>query len=81
MKQSVPELNLFSTADSAINKNPNLKYLWNVDAIGICHPAHLNDNDKALEQCKQFVMMENAIKLLGHGRLVNLISLLLLMGE
>ena len=50
MNQSVHELNLFSTADTAVNKNPSLKDLWSLDAIGICDPAYLNDNDEALEQ-------------------------------
>ena len=50
MNQSVHELNLFSTADTAVNKNPCLKDLWSLDAIGICDSAYLNDNDEALEQ-------------------------------
>ena len=50
MNQSVHELNLFSTADTAVNKNPSLKDLRSLDAIGICDPAYLNDNDETLEQ-------------------------------
>ena len=43
-------MNLFSVVDSSINKSPNLKDLWSLDAIGIIDPVHLDDNDEALEQ-------------------------------
>ena len=36
-------------AGSVINRNPNLKDFWRLDAIGIRDPAHLNGNDKALK--------------------------------
>jgi len=58
MNQSVSELNLFSSADIAVNKCPNLSDLWRLDTIGICEPAHIDDNDRALEQFNKTIKFD-----------------------
>jgi len=47
MNQSVPELNLFSAADSVVVRSPDLTNMWPLDIISI---SDLDDNDKALQQ-------------------------------
>ena len=50
--------------------------MWRLDIFGISDSVQMNDNDKAL---KQFIMMENDIRLSGHGRALNLTYLIIMM--
>ena len=71
MNQSVPELNLFTTADSVVIMSLNLRDMWSLDTIGICNPVHLNDDDRALEQFNNTISFDgNDITSLGCGRLI-----------
>jgi len=46
MNQCVSEINLFSAADTATNKMPDLSDMWRLETIGITDPLHVCDNDK-----------------------------------
>ena len=56
---AVPAMNLLSSADDPVTKNPNVEDLWNLETIGIVEPVDITDDDRALEQFNKSVCFEN----------------------
>ena len=56
---AVPAMNLLSSADDPVTKNPNVEDLWNLETIGIMEPVNITDDDRALEQFNKSVYFEN----------------------
>ena len=55
---AVPTMNLLSSADDPVTKNPNVEDLWNLETIGIVEPLDITDDDRALEQFNKSVCFE-----------------------
>jgi len=51
MNQSVYKFNLFPSDDIAAN-------MWRLDTFGIWEPAHIDDNDKALEKFNKIIKFD-----------------------
>ena len=52
---TVPEMNLLSSADVSVMRNPNIEDFWSLETIGITDSLDVTDNDKALEQFNELI--------------------------
>ena len=44
---TVPEMNLLSSSDISVTKNPNIEDFWSLETIGITDSWDVTDDDKA----------------------------------
>ena len=44
---TVPEMNLLSSSDTSVTKNPNIEDFWSLETIGITDSLDVTDDDKA----------------------------------
>ena len=52
---TVPEMNLLSSSDTSVTKNPNIEDFWSLETIGITDSLDVTDDDKALEQFNELI--------------------------
>ena len=52
---TVPEMNLLSSSDISVTKNPNIEDFWSLETIGITDSWDVTDDDKALEQFNELI--------------------------
>ena len=42
---TVPEINLLSSSDTSVTKNPNIEDFWSLETIGITDSLDVTDDD------------------------------------
>ena len=52
---TVPEMNLLSSADVSVMRNPNIEDFWSLETMGITDSSDVTDDDKALEQFNELI--------------------------
>ena len=52
---TVPEMNLLSSSDTSVTRNPNIEDFWSLETIGITDSLDVTDDDKVLEQFNELI--------------------------
>ena len=52
---TVPEMNLLSSSDISVTKNPNIEDFWSLETIGITDSWDVTVDDKTLEQFNELI--------------------------